>query len=142
MANETPINETRNAFLGELASHVRKLDQSRLVSAALLASRSKINGQDVITIDDPIAEAMDILSVNTYHGWYSDDDLSYLPQLRWASKVTKPLILSEFGADAKYGYHVANNPPKFSEEFQKVYYQETLKMADKIPFSWACRLGF
>jgi beta-glucuronidase len=35
MANETPVVEARNVFLGKLASHARELDPTRLISAAL-----------------------------------------------------------------------------------------------------------
>ena len=44
-----------------------------------------------------------MLAVNTYNGWYSPDPLANLASIEWRSPVAKPLILSEFGADAKYG---------------------------------------
>jgi beta-glucuronidase len=133
VANETPVSDARNAFLTHLAEAARALDPSRPVSAALLATRKLEGGKVVFTIDDPMAERLDILAVNTYNGWYSEDDLSALPDFAWASPVKKPLIFSEFGADAKIGYHNADNS-KFTEEFQAQYYRQTLAMADKVPF--------
>jgi beta-glucuronidase len=103
-----------------------------LVTAALLAGREG----NVQTIDDPLAADLDVLAVNTYNGWYSGDPLASLPSIEWRSRVQKPLIFSEFGADAKAGYHDdPANPHKFSEEYQAEYYRQTLAMARKVPFA-------
>ena len=57
-----------------------------------------------------------------------------LPGFEWRSPAPKPLIFSEFGADAQAGYHDAvADPHKFSEEFQAEYYRQTLAMAAKVP---------
>lgn len=131
VGNETPLGDARNAFMRALVKKVRELDDSRLVTAALLSER-KDKAQ---TIDDPLAADLDVLAVNTYNGWYTLDPLASLPSLEWRSPVAKPLIFSEFGADAKAGYHdAAGSPHKFSEEYQAEYYRQTLAMARKIPF--------
>ncbi|UYY57815.1 glycoside hydrolase family 2 protein [Sphingomonas sp. S2-65] len=131
VANETPVGEARNKFLRTLIGDVRALDDSRLVTAALLSRREG----DVSTIDDPLIPDLDVLAINTYNGWYSDDRLAKLPNISWRSPATKPLIFSEFGADALAGYHdTGADPHKFSEEFQAEYYRRTLEMAAKVPF--------
>jgi beta-glucuronidase len=131
VANETPIGDARNKFLRTLIGDVRGLDDSRLVTAALLSKR---DGQ-VNTIDDPLAADLDVMAINTYNGWYSPDPLASLPSLSWASPVRKPMIFSEFGADAQAGYRDdPANPHKFSEEYQAEYYRRTLEMARKVPF--------
>lgn len=131
VANETPVSDARNAFLRTLIGDVRALDDSRLVTAALLSARK---GKEM-RIDDPLVGDLDVMAINTYNGWYSDDPLADLPSIRWNSPVTKPLIFSEFGADALYGYHDgAAAPHKFSEEYQAEYYRRTLEMAAKVPF--------
>lgn len=130
VANETPIGDQRNAFLRTLISDVRALDDSRLVTAALLSKRT---GQ-ANTIDDPLSADLDVMAINTYNGWYSPDPLATLPSLTWAGGPQKPLIFSEFGADAQAGYRdAAADPHKFSEEFQAEYYRRTLEMARKVP---------
>ncbi|HVJ01732.1 MAG TPA: glycoside hydrolase family 2 TIM barrel-domain containing protein [Sphingomonas sp.] len=130
VANETPVGNARNAFLRTLIGDVRTLDDSRLVTAALLSKRE----DRVNTIDDPLAGDLDVMAVNTYNGWYSDDPLATLPSLEWRSPVQKPLIFSEFGAGALAGYHdAAAEPHKFSEEYQAEYYRQTLAMAAKVP---------
>ena len=131
VGNETPVNDARNAFLRTLVANARKLDDTRLVSAALLSGRKG----DVQTIDDPLGADLDVLAVNTYNGWYTPDPLSKVPDIQWRSAYNKPLIFSELGAGALAGYHDdPANPHKFSEEFQADYYRATLKMVSKIPF--------
>jgi beta-glucuronidase len=131
VANETPVSDARNAFLRTLVGDVRALDDSRLVTAALLSKRDG----HVMTIDDPLVADLDVMAINTYNGWYSDDRLADLPSFEWRSPAPKPLIFSEFGADALAGNHdgVAD-PHKFSEEYQAEYYRQTLAMAAKVPF--------
>ncbi len=131
VANETPVSEARNAFLRTLISDVRALDDSRLVTAALLSKREG----NVSTIDDPLVPDLDVMAINTYYGWYSGDPLANVANIEWRSPTRKPLIFSEFGADAQAGYHDdPARPHKFSEEFQAEYYRQTLAMADKVPF--------
>jgi beta-glucuronidase len=130
VGNETPTNDARNAFLRSLVANARALDDSRLVTAALLSGRKG----NVQTIDDPLGADLDVVSVNTYNGWYTPDALSSVPSIEWRSPYAKPLIFSEFGADALAGYPGdPANPHKFSEEFQAQYYRQTLAMAAKVP---------
>jgi len=134
VANETPVTDARNAFLGTLVNDVRRLDDTRLVSAALLVDRAEGKGPPVMTMNDPLAAKLDVMSINTYNGWYSADKLSDLAATQWHVPTDKPLFLSEFGADAKAGFHDARGAPqKFSEEFQADYYRATLAMAAKMP---------
>lgn len=127
VGNETPVSAPRTRFHAAMAANVRALDPTRLISAALLVERDK----DVTTINDPLLEQLDVLAVNTYAGWYGDDRLADLPGLKWNVPANRPLILSEFGADALAGYHDAG-VKKFSEEYQAAYYRNTLAMADRI----------
>jgi beta-glucuronidase len=133
VGNETPVGPERNAFLQTLAGDVRRLDDTRLVTAALLTRREKRDGHPAMVLDDPLAASLDVLAVNTYNGWYTDDRLEDLPAIAWRVDAEKPLVLSEFGADAKAGFHDPGTRRKFSEEFQADYYRQTLAMAAKIP---------
>lgn len=129
MANETPSTDARNAFLGRLAKQARTLDPTRLISAAL--EQSSPDGNPLVkTIDDPYADVMDVLSFNQYIGWY-DGLPEKCSQVTWNITQDKPIIISEFGADAKAGYH-ADQLTRFSEEYQEYLYEETLKMLSKI----------
>ena len=129
MANETPVSEPRLKFLKKLKEHTRSLDPTRLISAAL--EQNAVDGNsNMLTIDDPFAEEVDILSFNQYIGWYVG-----LPDkartISWKIDQNKPVFISEFGAGAKFGYH-ADKETRWSEEYQEYLYEETLIMLDKI----------
>ncbi|MFC3594823.1 glycoside hydrolase family 2 protein [Novosphingobium piscinae] len=133
VANETPVSEARNAFLRTLVSDTRRLDDTRLVSAALLVERDRAAAVPTMTMVDPLAADLDVLSINTYNGWYTQDRLTDLPGSVWRVPADKPLVFSEFGADAKAGFHSPDRQQKFSEEFQAEFYRKTLEMADRVP---------
>ncbi|HCK85358.1 MAG TPA: beta-glucuronidase, partial [Hyphomonadaceae bacterium] len=134
LANETPPGDARNAFLAALAADARALDDTRLITAALLTQRREQDGRPLMVVNDPLAELLDVLGVNTYNGWYSDDALADLPEIAWRSDYGRPMIFSEFGADAKAGFHDGDSMRKFSEEFQAEYHRQTLAMSARIPF--------
>ncbi len=132
VANETPVSEARNAFLGALVADVRALDDTRLVTAALLATRKTVEGRPLMSVDDPLADKLDVLAVNTYAGWYGNDTLDAVATIRW-QPTAKPLVFSEFGADALAGFKDPVLERKFSEDFQARYYVQTLAMAANAP---------
>jgi len=134
VGNETPVTPARNHFLATLAAEAHQLDDSRLVSAALLVDRKQVGGKSIFDINDPLIPSLDVMAVNTYNGWYSEDPLPGLSDFVWRSSYDKPLVFSEFGAGATAGFHDPARTHKFSEEFQADYYKYTLAMAAKIPF--------
>lgn len=133
VANETPVTDARNTFLRTLVSDVRHLDDTRLVSAALLVERDKQADHPVMTLADPLAEVLDVMAINTYNGWYTQDRMADLARSEWRVPADKPLIFSEFGADARAGFLDPARKQKFSEDFQADYYRATLAMADTLP---------
>ncbi len=80
-----------------------------------------------------LARDLDVLAINTYNGWYTQYRLADLASSEWRVPAGKPLVFSEFGADARAGFHDPAHMQKFSEEFQAAYYRATLGMADKVP---------
>jgi beta-glucuronidase len=56
-----------------------------------------------------------------------------MKEITWESPFNKPLIVSEFGADAKAGLRGAANE-SWTEDFQAEVYKAQLGMLDKIPF--------
>ncbi len=119
VANETPVSDARNTFLRTLVGDVRRLDDTRLVSAALLVERSKDAKTPTMTMADPLAEVLDVLAINTYNGWYTNDRLTDLPGSVWKVPADKPLVFSEFGADARAGFHDLTGPQKFSRNIKR-----------------------
>jgi beta-glucuronidase len=127
IANETPNTPDRTIFLKTLAGDVKKLDSTRLVTAALLV---RTEGHSKI-IDDPLGEALDVIGANEYIGWYEQ-----APQgadtTEWKVAYNKPLIISEFGGDAKAGLH-GPETERWTEEYQASIFKHQLPMLNRIP---------
>jgi len=129
MANETPVSEARTSFLRRLAEHARSLDDTRLISAALEVHGNS-NPNDKI-VEDPFAEYVDIVNFNQYIGWY-DGIPEKCDRTNWIIKYNKPVMISEFGADALQGLH-GDALTRWTEEYQEDLYKRTLPMLSKIP---------
>lgn len=127
VANETPDNATRTEFLKRLIDHAHQLDSTRPVTAALLQPR---NPGDTKVLTDPLAQALDVVGMNEYIGWYS-----YMPEqadnIRF-ELPQKPVIVSEFGAEAKAGNH-GDKDQRWTEEQQLNFYEHSFVMLSKIP---------
>jgi beta-glucuronidase len=135
VANETPVSEPRTRFLKSLVEEARALDGTRLVSAAM---EVRIDPEDPFhkIVDDPFGEYTDLCSFNQYTGWY-DGLPDKIDHLSWSIKYDKPVVISEFGADAKQGFH-ADALTRFSEEYQADVYRRTFPMLEKIPGFSGC----
>ena len=130
VANETPVSEARTHFLQTLVDTARSLDNTRLVSAAMEVRTDPLDANHKI-VDDPFGASTDLLSFNQYVGWY-DGLPDKLPLVRWTLGYEKPVVISEFGADALQGLH-GDRLTRFSEEYQADLYVQTLAMLQKIP---------
>ena len=126
MANETPNTPARTQFIETLATRARGLDPTRLITAALLV---RAQGTTKI-VDDPLGQALDVIGVNEYIGWYEGHPDS-ADKTEWQIAYQKPLILSEFGAGAKAGLHGGENE-RWTEEYQANVYRHQLPMLNKI----------
>ena len=132
VANETPISDARNHFLRQLIQEARSVDRTRLLSAALQA-REVTDGKHItIHINDPIGSDLDVIGNNEYIGWYvrrpEDAD-----SIDWISEFDKPLIMSEFGGDALFGYH-GDPLTRWTEEYQENLYEHQIVMLKRISF--------
>ncbi len=135
VANETPISEPRTRFLKTLVDDARRLDGTRLVSAAM-EMRKDPREPNTRIIDDPFGEYTDLVSFNEYVGWYDG-----LPEsckaAKWSVLREKPVVISEFGGDALGGLH-GEAEARFTEEFQAELYRETLPMLERLPGFSGC----
>ncbi|HEY0460656.1 MAG TPA: glycoside hydrolase family 2 TIM barrel-domain containing protein [Pyrinomonadaceae bacterium] len=128
VANETPVSDARNKFLKGLIDHARTLDPTRLLTAA--NERHYLDDKTQM-IDDPLGEYLDVLGCNEYVGWY-DGPPEKADSLVWKVALNKPLIISEFGADARFGNH-GDPKARWTEEYQKNVYEHQIAMLKKIP---------
>ena len=126
MANETPNTPARTRFLQTLAASAREEDPTRLITAALLVRTESMKK----IVDDPLGTALDVIGVNEYIGWYEHKPED-ADRTEWDIHYEKPLIVSEFGGDAKYGLH-GTADQRWTEEYQANIYQHQLIMLNHI----------
>jgi len=127
VSNETGNYPVRTKFLIGLVDEARRLDPTRLITSAL--NSAHIEGT-AATLNDPFADALDVVGVNEYIGWYSGapEDAD---KMQW-TLPQKPIIMSEFGAEAKQGNHGATNQ-RWTEEQQAYVLQHQFLMLNHIP---------
>lgn len=111
-----------------LLGHLRQLDPTRPVTYA-----------SNHPFDDLCLDLCDIVSINCYPGWYHgeiEDIPGFLDRLvhhldvegqpQGQTLVDKPLIISEIGADAIYGWRDMNET-RWSEQYQARYMDTVLR---------------
>jgi beta-glucuronidase len=128
VSNETPNNPTRTEFLTNLANDARKLDATRPITSAMNSAR--LQDGNKMVLDDPLTKALDVIGVNEYIGWYQGkaDDAD---TMQWVLPE-KPVLISEFGAEAKFGVH-GSPTQRWAEEQQVSVYEHQFLMLKKIP---------
>jgi beta-glucuronidase len=129
VANETPRSPERMKFLAGLISHARALDSQRLITAATELSYPEEN---VVMLDDPLIEYLDVIGANEYIGWYGGN-IHNTDKITWKTTSNKPLVISEFGAGALQGHH-GTEKARWTEEYQSLVYRNQVEMLREIPF--------
>jgi len=130
LSNETSPGPDRNASLTKMANLSRSLDPTRLVASAFNHWRTE---GAVMTIDDPLSEALDVVSINEYIGWYKPWP-NGPSKVEWRMSFDKPLLISEFGAEALYGNHGPSDvASSWSEEYQEQFYKDQVAMFPTMP---------
>lgn len=131
LSNETSPSVDRNKTLTAMAAYTRSLDSTRLITSALNHVRYDEN---VITIDDSICNVLDVIGVNEYLGWYVPWPAKP-GDMVWKNPYNKPLIMSEFGAEALYGQHgSADSNGHWTEEREAQVYKDQIAMFKNISF--------
>ena len=130
LSNETPVGQERTDFLKALAADARQLDSTRLITSAM--NHTTQAGPDTRSLADPLGEVLDVLGLNEYIGWYEGrpEDAD---RTQWLNPYNKPVIVSEFGADALYNLH-GDPETRFTEEYQANLFQHQLGMLQRMPF--------
>ncbi|MGD6749579.1 beta-glucuronidase [Streptomyces sp. BH105] len=131
LANEPSSNEEgAREYFEPLVGLIRKLDPTRPVSYAAVMFATSSN--------DRIADLFDVVCLNRYYGWYvATGDLSTAERymegdLRaWAEAFGKPIIMSEYGADALPGLHSVWDLP-WTEEYQTAYLEANHRAFDGV----------
>lgn len=127
IANETPHGDDRDIFLSKLAKYARMQDNTRLISMAMEVSKSTNN---INTLNDNMNEFVDVVSFNSYLGWYRGTNES-CKLMQWVIPYNKPVIISEFGGEALQGLH-GDKTERWNEEYQEELYKQNTQMFDRI----------
>jgi beta-glucuronidase len=103
-------------YFEPLVAETRRLDPTRPVAFA--------NFMAATPDRDVISDLFDVLMLNRYHGWYAQTgdlaaaERSLEEELRtWIDRHGKPIIFTEYGADAVAGVHSVTTSP-WTEEYQ------------------------
>jgi beta-glucuronidase len=133
VANEPVLrgDPAARAFFADIVAHVRSLDATRPVTFAAVMGTPA---------DDEVFDLFDVIALNRYWGWYVlggeieramqalDAELDMLHD-----RFRKPMMLSEFGADAVAGIHT--EPAEvWSEEYQAELIERTCDVAESKPY--------
>ncbi|SHN34941.1 beta-glucuronidase [Gracilibacillus kekensis] len=131
IANEVATNEEASEpYIRAVAEETKKLDSTRPNTIVHTMWPSV----------DRVSQYVDVICLNKYFGWYSDHGKLDLIEkhmdkelLEWYEKYKKPIIITEYGADAIAGYHQVP-AVTFTEEFQIELLHQFHKSFDKHDF--------
>jgi len=126
VGNENADTDSRHTFMSNLVKKARELDPTRLVSAACLINH------ELLKIEDRLAEALDVIGINEYYGWY-DPDFSKLPKILSNSSPGKPVLICEFGGDARTGQRGTEND-LWTEDKQYALYEQQIATMRKCSY--------
>jgi beta-galactosidase len=127
----------RNFFTQEDATYALKCTrEAAAVCKQLDPYRFTIQAQNDL-VDYEIFKYTDIQGRNRYFGWYEKtyNDFEREMEVEHNKHPDWKLLVSEYGAEGKYGYHV-NNPQIFdhSETYQLNYHKAYWKVIEKYPY--------
>ncbi|RYH07352.1 glycoside hydrolase family 2 protein [Tropicimonas sp. IMCC6043] len=122
IGNENADTDARLRFMSGLAATARREDPDRLVGAACLINRVAFR------IEDRLAEALDVIGLNEYFGWY-EPGFDGLRRLLANSAPDRPVMVTETGADARVGLH-GSDMQLFTEEYQARVLATQVEIAD------------
>lgn len=133
VANEPVLSgdPAARAFFADVVAHVRSLDATRPVTFAAVMGTPP---------EDEVFDLFDVIALNRYWGWYVlAGEIESAMQAFGAEldmihdRFRKPVLLSEFGADAVAGIHT--EPAEvWSEEYQAELIERTCAVAESKPY--------
>ncbi|GKT58398.1 beta-glucuronidase precursor [Colletotrichum tofieldiae] len=117
-------------YLEPLISLTRELDPTRPVCFANMGFATSES--------DRVTDLFDVICLNRYYGWYSQTgDLEEAERilekdlLGWQAKYGKPIIMTEYGAEAVAGLHAVCDVP-WSEEYQGRFLDMFHRVFDRV----------
>ncbi|MBY0010846.1 beta-glucuronidase [Paenibacillus typhae] len=131
LANEAAnFQEESVPYFRQLADTARRLDPHRPITIVQWPLPDKCR----------VSQFFDVICVNRYYSWYQDPGALELVehQVEWELKgwfrtFGKPVIMSEYGADAIAGFH-QDPPVMFTEEYQQELLTRYHNVFDRLDF--------
>ena len=128
--------EPYRKLIGQLVKDIKAIDTTRPTTFASM----------MIAYGEQCLDLVDIISCNTYPGWYGVDNNEPDPLGMIAPRmdqviaetstpelVNKPLLISEIGTAALAGCHDKVRRQQWTEEFQNDYIQEVINVLTERP---------
>lgn len=122
IGNENPDTDERLRFMCRLKDSCVALDKTRLTAAACLVNI------DEMKIVDRLCEHIDVVAINEYYGWYYRD-YEKLEEIFRNSPMSKPLVISETGADSVQGMF-GDDETLFTEDHQAKMYRKQFEISE------------
>ncbi|GMS89797.1 hypothetical protein PENTCL1PPCAC_11972 [Pristionchus entomophagus] len=129
LANEpsSSLHEAKPYFV-PLVKLAKSLDTTRPITVVLASGPAT----------DVVADLLDVICFNRYYGWYSNIGMLFKIEADiyneisiWNKKFARPILISEYGAEAIPGMH--RDPPfAFTEEYQVEVLKEHHKAFDRL----------
>lgn len=133
LANEPDSTDpAARAYFAPLVEEMRRLDPTRPLCFANARDPRSPSG-------DAISDLFDVLCLNRYFGWYVDTadlvsaERHLTAELRaWAARYAKPIVVTEYGADAIGGLRSVEGA-LWSEEYQRDVLAMCHRAFDRVP---------
>lgn len=132
LSNETyTTTPGRTNTLVDLTKECRSIDSTRLITSVLSNQRYQ---NHTIDVWDTLVNHLDLIAINEYLGWYVPWQ-GKPSDTKWKLITQKPVIITEFGGEAKYGsnYGPKDAASSWSEEYQEQIYKDQVEMFATVP---------
>lgn len=132
LSNETySFTPGRDKALLDLLRACRQEDSTRLITSVI---NNQGYNDNTFNVWDTLYRHFDIMSINEYLGWYVPWQ-GKPKDVKWKLVTDKPIIISEFGGEAKYGSNFGpkDHAASWSEEYQEQIYKDQIEMFRTTP---------
>ena len=123
------IKEDSKPYFKDVFQYAREIDKQKLPKTYTLHMETKPGRLNCLN-------ECDVISFNRYYGWYvyggfdiNDGKEEFIEEMNEFSKLNKPILFTEFGADTMPGVHKLPSV-MWSEEYQIEYMQMQFEVFD------------
>jgi beta-glucuronidase len=132
LSNETwPSLPNRTEALVEISNRCHAQDSTRLITSVINDQRYE---NQTMHVWDTLYKYFDIMAINEYLGWYVPWQ-GKPADTKWQYVYQKPVFISEFGGEAKFGNQTgaADEANSWREEYQEQIYKDQIDMFRTMP---------